>query len=116
MPSWDNIRSEKFFKHPKFWAHNTPGDIGLIKLERPVKVYRDGPHHVVNIICLPDRGFRLKGIQIAKIAGSGPGLNRVKTGSTRLREIPSSHLITEYFDFGLISCQVRSLSQIYLVL
>ena len=117
MPSSGYIRSGKFFKHPDFWSQNSPGDIGLIKLEYPFerREPRDGIQYVPNIICLPVRTFRLKGTERAKIAGSGPDLDRVKTGSTLLWEVPKYHLNREYFDFGSISCEVSSFSPIYLV-
>ena len=110
------IRSDTFFKHPDF-SHDNFCDIGLIKLEgefeRSESIYET--HRVVNIICLPVRGFSLKGEQIATIAGSGPGLDRVKTGSTRVKEIPDYHLNREHNDFEFMTCEVSSLSPINLV-
>ena len=114
IPANDYIRSHSFFKHPDYTSHENPGDIGLIKLESPIDS-RDMTRLLVNIICLPIRGFRLKGSQIAKIAGSGPGLDRVKTGSTRVMEIPNDHLNQEKNDFGFKICKVSSFSLIYLV-
>ena len=116
MPANDYIRSHSFFKHNDYIGGVSPGDFGLIKLEHPFKRReRNGAQYVANIICLPVRGFKLKGTEIAKIAGSGPGLDRVKTGSIRLKEIPSSHLNREYTDFGSLICEVSSYSPIYLV-
>ena len=115
MPSSGYIKSHSFFKHPKFTTFQYPGDIGLIKLEHPIELKeRDGTQYVANIICLPVRGFRLKGKEIAKIAGSGPGLDRVKTVSTRVSET-GTHDNIEIMEFGSLVCKVSSLSTIYLV-
>ena len=111
MPSWKYRKSHSFFKHPKFTTVVNPGDIGLIKLEHPIeRRERDGTQYVANIICLPIRGFRLKkGKHIAKIAGSGPDLDRVKTVSTRVNE--AGHLIIDNMEFGSLVCKVSSSSQ-----
>ena len=115
MPASKYIRSYSFFKHPKYTTFKNPGDIGLIKLEDPIELRdRDGTQYVANIICLPVRGFRLKGWEIAKTAGSGPDLDRVKTVSTRVRELPD-HLLRDKLEFGSLLCEVSSLSPIYLV-
>ena len=110
MPAGDYIGSHTFFKHLGYTSRNHRDDIGLIKLESPFKVReaKDENHRVVNIICLPVRTFRLKGSQIATIAGSGLDLDRVKTGSTRLYEIPNSHLNRYNNDFGSLTCPVSS--------
>ena len=88
MPATKYIKSHSFFKHPKYNTFRNQGDIGLIKLEHPIeRRERDGTKYLPNIICLSVRWFKLKGTQIAhvaKIAGSGPGLDRVKTGSIRV--------------------------------
>ena len=116
MPSSGYIWSHSFFKHPKYTSFKYFGDIGLIKLEHPIKRReRDGTQYVANIICLPVRGFRLKGTEIAKIAGSGPGLDRVKISSTRVTET-GTHLIGEVIEFGSLVCKVGSLSPNFLVL
>ena len=113
MPSSGYIKSHSFFIHPKYTTFENPGDIGLIKLEHPFdRPERDETQFVANIICLPVRGFRLKkGTHIAKIAGSGPDLNRVKTGSTRVEQM-GDHFNRDEMEFGSKTCRVRSLSPI----
>ena len=112
------IKSDTFFIHPDYNPdYNSPGDIGLIKMKSPVKHWEssDSSHHVVNIICLPVRTFRLKGTQMALIAGSGMGLDRVKIGPTLLTTVPGYHLNRENNELGSLTCLVSSLSPIYLV-
>ena len=77
---------------------------------------RDVIPHVPNIICLPVRGFRLKGTQIATMAGSGTDLDRVKTGPTRVTaDRYDDHLNRVDNEFGSMACPVRSFPPIYLV-
>ena len=111
------IRSHTFFRHPDYSDSYTTHDIGLIKLEHSFerREPRDGIKYVPNIICLPVRGFRLKGTQRAKMAGSGPYGNRVKTGSTRVKELPGWSSNQEFNDFGTVTCPVSYLSPINLV-
>ena len=69
----------------------------------------------ISYVCRSE-GFRLKGNERAKIAGSGLRLDRVKTGSTRVKESTRWHLNENLNDFGSLTCPVGNLSQIYPVL